>query len=59
MLTNTDALIAQLAATLLSHRDHIEPHHARAAAATARMIISEVCADEPAAPDVAAANEEG
>ena len=57
-------IVAELAATLLSHRDTIEPHHVRKAVETARMIVCESCAEAPGsdgatlsateAPDVAA-----
>lgn len=43
--------IAQLAATLLHHRDSIEPHHVRGAVETAKMIVDEIenALAEPAA----------
>ena len=57
-------IVAELAATLLSHRDVIEPHHVRKSVETARMIVDESYAAAPGsdgatlsateAPDVAA-----
>lgn len=40
-------IVAELTATLLSHRDNIEPHHVRNAVETARMIVTESYAEAP------------
>jgi hypothetical protein len=52
------AQIAILAATQLQGYDHhrpVEPHHVRAAVATARMIVDEVAAELAETPNAATA----